>query len=295
MRRVPCRIAIANSDSNPRIWLACVVRWRTNPCGARWNDSTACCSSVLTGTTAGSAWPPLRKHLRIGGIVPVGLHARLHEPVPSVSRCSQFQWSCPSMCAPQVSVPTRQGTAEQGNLLPARAVGWACTFQSGIFDAVLNGGGHSFALQLGSGPRRHPQPHGIELPHKTGIAVPSFWRSDLLDLAVPPKTIHATESRDAAVGVSALTPAPERTKTRSVEENVSMAERIRRPGAKSAESLSLTHERANERRRDVSITKWRGGCRTRPDYRPNALRLSTGAASRNLPSLILTSSRFSIS
>jgi hypothetical protein len=41
---------------------------------------------------------------------------------------------------------------------------------------------------------------------------------------------------------------------RSVGENVSMAERIRRPAAKSTGSPSLTHERVNERYRDIAST-----------------------------------------
>ncbi len=48
--------------------------------------------------------------------------------------------------------------------------------------------------------RSHTPPHGIELPHQPGIAVPSFGRSDLFDPVVPPKSTHATESWDAAFG-----------------------------------------------------------------------------------------------
>jgi hypothetical protein len=46
--------------------------------------------------------------------------------------------------------------------------------------------------------RRHAPTHGIELPHQSGIAVPSLGRCDLFDSVVPPKSTCATEGWDAA-------------------------------------------------------------------------------------------------
>jgi hypothetical protein len=48
------------------------------------------------------------------------------------------------------------------------------------------------------GCRSNPSPHGIELPHEPGIAVPSFRRGDLLDPVTSPQATHTTESWNAA-------------------------------------------------------------------------------------------------
>jgi hypothetical protein len=48
------------------------------------------------------------------------------------------------------------------------------------------------------GCRSHAPTHGIELPHQSGIAVPSFGRSDLLDPVISPETTHATEGWNTA-------------------------------------------------------------------------------------------------
>jgi len=82
--------------------------------------------------------------------------------------------------------------------------------------------------------------------------VPSFGRSDLFDPVVPPKSTHATESWDAAFGAHSC---PGENEDAIVGENVSMAERIRRPAAKSTGSPSLTHERVNERYRECLLKK----------------------------------------
>src|SRR5450631_3685545 len=62
--------------------------------------------------------------------------------------------------------------------------------------------------------------------------------------------------------LSALTPAPARMKMRSMGGNVSMAERIRRPAAKSTGSPRFTHERVKECNGDLQQLPASGEGRT---------------------------------
>lgn len=69
--------------------------------------------------------------------------------------------------------------------------------------------------------RSSPPPHGVELPHEPGIAKTRMERGDLFDTVVAPEPVHSTERWDP---LSALTPAPVRTKTRLVGDRASMTE-----------------------------------------------------------------------
>ena len=48
--------------------------------------------------------------------------------------------------------------------------------------------------------RSNPPPHGVELPYQPGITSPSMGRGDLFNPVVAPKTAHATECWNAALG-----------------------------------------------------------------------------------------------
>src|SRR5438552_18375716 len=78
-------------------------------------------------------------------------------------------------------------------------------------------------VRLGS--RSHPPPHGVELPHQLGIAVPSFRRSDLLNPVVPPKATHATEGGNAAFGANPCSGEDEHTVSRGNSQHRGGAQR----------------------------------------------------------------------